>query len=238
MNAKKRIPASQVEFGFLVSLKSAMLMLCLLVLFSCKKDKTPEVVVSEQLPSPTPVVPAPLPRIDSTTSTATIKTRKIHMSTYPSLNESYFDINGDSINDIVLEVTSVRVFGGMLLIGYDVIIKTLNNDTYVLTDSVYQNTVYNCNGTLSHNEVNKAYPRGMVYGDTLKTNDTWRQGSFYLLKYRQDPDTLYCHKHQLAGFWSQYGYRYIGIKHQGKFGWFKLSTGIGQVNIREFAFLN
>ena len=111
------------------------------------------------------------------------------------------DINSDNINDINLSLWMDWLYGGMCLESYEYI-ETLNNETFVLTDSA-------------------GYPKVLSIGDTIKTDGIWRTGNLILLSYYAPcPEGI----GDTIGYWRGVNEKCVGIKCNGLLGWMLIGT--------------
>ena len=126
------------------------------------------------------------------------------------------DINSDKINDINLFLWNDWFYGGMCLES-NLNIETLNNETYVLTDST-------------------GNPKVLSVGDTIKTNDRWGNGNLILLIY-YGPCVFGGGGY--SGNWYGIQEKYVGIKCNGLLGWMLIGTpfvdDMPRINFYEYA---
>jgi hypothetical protein len=200
--------------------------------YSCRKDEA--------------VVENPL-LIDSTSTTVNrIALKPSYSYRYPHL-ESFrstvgysIDLNDDGENDIEIGLEVLRPMAGNLLAKFLVTIKTPDNKTSVLTDSVYYvfNSTYRGDTLLSENKTrhDELYPRTLKYRDLLKVNDRWRRGTFNLIEYGESLDlTAMTHGNYHSNPWPLTFNNFIGIKCHNRLAWIKLYSDYGCVEIRQAA---
>ena len=227
--------------------------LCLTICFqACKKKPTTTEDTSKQnnvttAPSPT-TAPAPTTTliIDSNNTNIKItdisKLSALYVSSFPRINKYFIDLDGDSISDISINVTEGWVYGGGLLEGKTIDVETLNNNTYILTDSLCTETAYlNCNPNNPGIQTteNKVYPKPLDYGQTIDvTSGKWKKGLIFLYAYRANLDTSHCYTSWLIGPWYTFNSpKYMAVKCNGKPAWLKLQVGYGpQWNLALFKF--
>jgi hypothetical protein len=226
----------------------------LIATYSCRKKETPP--DEEQVENPpvavTPLSPPTWLVIDSTLSTVIkIPLKPITGSgslPYPRLqpsgNSSFpmdypIDLNGDGDNDINVMILIIKADAGMTLYDSWIKIKTLNNMTTILTDSIYYTYSESYLGdsllTADSTKHNELYPKALNYKDTLKLEGRWRSGIFFITKYDSDWNGFtgqhYFHASML---WNYSFDNFVGIKCNGKLTWLRLNGHYdGFIEIRQ-----
>jgi hypothetical protein len=123
------------------------------------------------------------------------------------------DINSDYIDDINLRVHAYYLGGGLVLADAGVNIKTLNNETFVLTDSIY--------------------PYALSYDDSIKIIDKWGADNLTLESFIQSYPPIGPGVHE--GYWYGINNKYVGIKYNNRLGWIKLDTYTTSFKVYEYA---
>lgn len=131
---------------------------------------------------------------------------------WSSVSNYFIDLNGDNINDVDLEANESYVGGGMVLGNASVKISTLNDETQILTDSIY--------------------PIALSYGDTIRVEDIWSSGKLTLESYWQSYPPGHSGRN---GYWQGVEDKYIGIKYNNQLGWIKLDTHLTAFTLYEYA---
>jgi len=144
------------------------------------------------------------------------------------------DINSDGQNDFKFSVMNFYLYGGLILSNSELRIETLNDDSYLLIDSIFPYVVLRGDTVISQSLVDSLYPKVLSLGDTIGTNDDWRNGNFNILKSGQDipPSNEYFY----AGCWWGLDGKHIGIKYKNLLGWIKIGIPYNSsIKIYEFA---
>ncbi len=221
-----------------------------LSLISCnKKNNTPAVVEAPQVQNSPSQTLAPVPTttlmIDSMNTNLKITNistlSPTYISSFPRVKKYYINLDGDSTMDISFIVTEGWVHGGGLLENKTIDVETLNNNTYILTDSVCTETAYlNCNPSTPGNQIslNKVFPKPLDDGDKIDiTTGKWNKGLIFLYFYQANIDTTQCYTSWLDGPWYTFSKpKYIAIKCNGKPCWIKCQvTFYGGLVLHKFA---
>ena len=204
---------------------------------SCKKKNSAS-PVEEPTPvntgTPTPIiVPRTSWEIDTLDKDLTITK---HTNTLTNVNE--IDVNGDKIIDIKIGVSSWHSANSSH--DYSTFIETVNNDTYILTNSVYDIFKFNnCTNTSATVSVNGLAVKALKYKEAINPNDTWKQAKITISQDVIDwplPPNAPCSSGYFLINWPSKEYRYIAVKIKGKIGWLKiLSDGYLGMYLKEYA---
>lgn len=205
----------------------------LIIISSCTKDVTQEnnttVINKIKIGEPDPSITIKYINPDTTLE-----------SYYQELNFP-IDINSDGINDFDISAYCNYIFGGSVLQQCRLRIKTFNNDSYILTDSIYPSATFDANNTfVSQSLVDSLYPK-VIYKDSIITiNDMWKKGDFNLLSSNGNllpPNgsgyTTY------LGAWKDLDQKYVAIRYKNNLGWIKIGILYNKyLKIYEYALSN
>lgn len=223
--------------------KTALLLLVVLTsVVSCKKkdkeelleETTPQqfrnIAVSDQDPSVTVVDITP----DSV------------LAPSPSMYHDMgflVDLNSDGTPDFKLNLTAEIIFAHTYFSNGSLTIETLNNNSFISSDSIYDKSVFNGNDSLlSKSSVNAIFPKVLSVNDSIKESDKWRSGKLTLLNteytYLFSPTatspTITAKTY--AGAWLNKDEKYIGLRYQNISGWIKIGiNGYSTIKIYKYA---
>lgn len=217
-------------------MKLLSLLITLLLVASCNKDKT-EV---EDVPEQPYIYPNSIPAGDSLFSNLLYTNIQPDISQSSFNVETYtnFDIDSDGIDDYQFIVNSAYPFAGTWFNGCTVRIKTLTSNTEIalgLTGILAIDSVY-------------LFPKLYLENDSIENQSEWGTGEIYLSWNGDVPDDgCYAPNCPNSSFGPWFGMsdKYIGVRLDGnRLGWFKVSFPSTNVNtgqtiiIHEYGVLN
>jgi len=136
------------------------------------------------------------------------------------LGEYDLDINSDGINDFKFSIDLMYGFGGAALGYCDIRVNTLNENSFILSDSINKDEIY---------------PKIMSCGDTIQLVNNWKNGRLQLLYTTQKccpPENIF----YTTGIWKNIDKKSIAIKYKNRYGW--ITMGISNyyhIKIYEYA---
>ena len=152
------------------------------------------------------------------------------------------DIDADNTPDFNIHVANIT-FTPAHFHGFTTItIENLNEDSYVLTDSIYPKKVFHKDTLVTETPVNQSYPKILAENDVIYYSDIkWRKGkqtiSFSYNTYSNTPFDLIANTHESG--WFNVDKKCIGLKSKHKLGWIKIgitasTTSDNRIKIYEY----
>ncbi|HRG53241.1 MAG TPA: hypothetical protein PLL00_10425 [Bacteroidia bacterium] len=204
-----------------------------LMLGACKKE---EPTPAEPIIDDVTIVPQGSIRIGDSLPNGELKTSSPNIDLFIDSNftsyadkAAYLDVNADGKIDFEVSLTCLisyhpRGVGA----SSQIVIKPLNDYSFILTDSVFFVDIWENDTLIAHNPQPRLFPKPFSKGETIHAADRWRNyligGDYqYLLLstdiVRGDP----MHFKGFAGAWRDVKDKYIGIKYNKSLGWIKIS---------------
>jgi len=205
------------EFYYIWYMKYLLLFLsALLVFLSCQKD--PQVTQIA-------IARSEFLIIDSVSNVNVAFTNfqtPLYLYSSNSQKSYSLDVNADGSADYELIFNNMNGGCQGALFNRRARVKSLNLESYILTDSVFSMNSY-INTTLTAVENRDSlFPKQLKIKDTLYTNDKFRNGNIFLSESngwdcppsRFSNDNVWYNKDKL----------YLGIKHKGRLGWIRINV--------------
>lgn len=196
-----------------------LLLLSCLSFLSCKKD--------QRLPDEVPITPktpeAPSYLcIDSTTVLSKVTYLDYYIAS--SVEKCKIDLDLDNQADIAIHF--YKDLEDSLTIFTELSMETLNEETFILMDSIYFSKRYfsYTSGLMPvYKDFNEIYPKVNRYQDTIPMNGNWRKGNYLMAKKissKYHPPYEWWIEER--GNWNNAGIRYAAVKCKGKLAWIEL----------------
>jgi hypothetical protein len=149
--------------------------------------------------------------------------------------KAQLDVNADGEKDFEITV-SCKLYTPQFIYEESIIkIKALNEDSYILADSVYERVILNDDGIIQKTNYDELFPKLLSKNEKISLKkDRWRNSLFPIIPSlknfqpflilstfptRNDPK----HYTANAGVWRDAKDKYIGFHYRGQLGWIKMS---------------
>jgi hypothetical protein len=215
----------------------------LLAFTACKKKDKEEAISNSSDTIKTDTVKSVV--ISDTDPSVTITDLNPPKNYYPAAHDDrYFplDLNSDGKPDFKLYVIGVYTYGDNIFSTSTIIIETLTDNSYILSDSIFEQKIFNGQDSLlSDSTKYEVYPKVLSENNVIKGNDKWRSGAMTLLFTTYGytpfsntvPPEVIVKKYK--GKWLNTDNKYIRLKCGNLCGWVKVRVDDKALNIYKYA---